>query len=307
MSNPGLPKAFEGVEAELYARALAYSQLCEKNVRKTGLLEHSGTTYIARDMLEIVNQGTHDNLRYWGFSYGTVIGGVFAAMFPDRVERLLSDANVAYLEWFQGTHRNFLNETEIAMDAFYYHCHKVGPDMCAFYDASPAAIEKKLADLFDNLKKNPVIVAPSKCAGGPSLPFLVTWSKVKTHLRDALYQPYFEWTYFANILAELERGNGRPFYEWYNPPGTASTTCNAAVSPYEPLEGMVYATRDAYPFMRCADRMEWGNSTYEQIVEGIDDLLAWSPSTGAANADNVFRCVGRTAKPKMRYDGESGT
>ena len=233
MQSPGLPTAFGGIEGELYARAMAYSQLCEKNVRKTGLLEHSGTSYIARDMLEIVNQGEHKNLRYWGFSYGTVIGGTFAAMFPDRVERLLSDANVGYLEWFQGKHKNFLNETEIAMDAFYTNCHKVGPDMCAFYEDSPEAIEEKLANLFDSLKKQSIIVNHNKCAGGPSLPYLVTWSKVKTYLRDALYQPYFEWPYFANILAALEKGDGKPFYDWYNPPGTASSACGAAVSPFE--------------------------------------------------------------------------
>ncbi|KAH6695041.1 TAP-like protein-domain-containing protein [Plectosphaerella plurivora] len=305
LQQPGIFGAYAGNEADLYVRALAYSQQCERNVRKTGLVEHSGTTYIARDMLEIVNQGTHDNLRFWGFSYGTVIGGVFAAMFPDRVERLLSDANVGYLEWFKGTHRNFLNETEVAMDAFYHHCHKVGPGMCAFYESSPSAIESKLAKLFESLKKSPIIVPASKCAGGPSSPEIITWSKVKTYLRDALYQPYFEWTYFANILEALDKGDGRPFYQWYHPSGYPATPfCGAAVSPFEPLPGMPSGTKDAYPFMRCADRSENGDATLDESVEIINDLLRLSPSTGAANAENVYRCIGRTVKPKWRYDGD---
>ncbi|PNH31803.1 hypothetical protein VD0002_g1655 [Verticillium dahliae] len=81
----------------VYARVKAYSSLCERQVQKTGLAQNSGTTYIARDMLEIVNKGdsASPDLKLWGFSDGTIIGGVFAAMFPDRVERILSDANAS--------------------------------------------------------------------------------------------------------------------------------------------------------------------------------------------------------------------
>lgn len=81
----------------MYARVKAYSSLCERQVQKTGLAQNSGTTYIARDMLEIVNKGdsASPDLKLWGFSDGTIIGGVFAAMFPDRVERILSDANAS--------------------------------------------------------------------------------------------------------------------------------------------------------------------------------------------------------------------
>jgi pimeloyl-ACP methyl ester carboxylesterase len=42
-------------------------------------------------MLEIMNKGGIEKLRYWGFSYGTFLGGVFASMWPEKVERLVSD------------------------------------------------------------------------------------------------------------------------------------------------------------------------------------------------------------------------
>ena len=42
-------------------------------------------------MLEIMNKSGGEKLKYWGFSYGTYLGGVFAAMYPDKVERLVSD------------------------------------------------------------------------------------------------------------------------------------------------------------------------------------------------------------------------
>lgn len=50
-----------------------------------------GSASIARDMLEILDKTGNEKLRYWGFSYGTVLGGVFAGLYPERVERLVSD------------------------------------------------------------------------------------------------------------------------------------------------------------------------------------------------------------------------
>lgn len=57
----------------------------------TGIMSHLSTASIARDMLEILDKTGHARLRYWGFSYGTILGGVFAGLYPDRVERLVSD------------------------------------------------------------------------------------------------------------------------------------------------------------------------------------------------------------------------
>lgn len=59
-------------------------------------MQFLGSASIARDMLEILDKTGHEKLRYWGFSYGTILGGVFAGLYPERVERLVSDGKFSY-------------------------------------------------------------------------------------------------------------------------------------------------------------------------------------------------------------------
>lgn len=74
---------------DLYAHQSIESKNCEASLGD--LSRFVGTASVARDMLEILNKLGYEKLRYWGLSYGTVIGGTFAAMYPDKVERLVSD------------------------------------------------------------------------------------------------------------------------------------------------------------------------------------------------------------------------
>ncbi|KAJ0137991.1 putative hydrolase, partial [Colletotrichum tanaceti] len=229
LQDPGILDSHEGILGELFTRAAAYSQACERAMRPSGILEHIGTASAARDMLEIVRQTGHDRLlRYWGFSYGTVLGGVFAAMYPDRVDRLVSDGNVDYREWFRYAHVNFVRDTDKVLFAFYDLCHRAGPESCAFYAPTPGAVMQRFADLLSALKTHPVIVpaVPAVAAAaatndhndndnGPEVPLLVTYSKVMRLLSSTLYQPQDKFETFSRIIAALERRDGRPFYEYY--------------------------------------------------------------------------------------------
>lgn len=55
------------------------------------VLEHIGTVNVARD-LDVMRQALGDSkLNYLGFSYGTRLGAVYAAQFPDHVGRMVLD------------------------------------------------------------------------------------------------------------------------------------------------------------------------------------------------------------------------
>lgn len=83
----------------VWAKASLLSARCTAVQNKTGRL--IGTAFVARDMMRVVDAlGEDGMLRYWGVSYGTVLGATLAAMFPNRVDRLVLDGVVNPFEYY---------------------------------------------------------------------------------------------------------------------------------------------------------------------------------------------------------------
>ncbi len=79
-------------ERAYFADAKAFGEGCAKRSGK--VLPHVGTDDAARD-LDVLRQVLGDRrLHYFGFSYGTELGGVYAHLFPGKVGRLVMDAVV---------------------------------------------------------------------------------------------------------------------------------------------------------------------------------------------------------------------
>ncbi len=79
-------------EQVLIARAKAYADDCEQ---KFGwLLRYMTTENVARDLDSIRAAFGVAKINYYGFSYGTYLGQVYATMFPSRLRRMVLDSTV---------------------------------------------------------------------------------------------------------------------------------------------------------------------------------------------------------------------
>ncbi|KAK0630266.1 TAP-like protein-domain-containing protein [Bombardia bombarda] len=280
LQDVGVADAHPGVLHDAFARAAAFSRVCEQNMEASGILRHSSTTYHARDMLEILHQMGEEKLKYWG--------------------------NVDYKEWYYGSYINFLHDTDMVMDAFYEFCHQAGPLRCLFHAATPQAVKERLDALLARIRITPVLIAPAADGdgGGPAMPELVTYSKVKRMISTALYQPIFRFRRVAAVLAGLERGDGGPYYD-YTSRGVGpdpATFCSAETVPPTIPTALAEGTDDAFPAIMCTDAQPL-NETVGEFEKYADRLTSISEAAGAVQIAFRLSCVGRSVRPKWRFDG----
>jgi pimeloyl-ACP methyl ester carboxylesterase len=79
-------------ESAWLKRSAAYAAACGR--KYASLLPHMATVDTARDMDAIRAALGEKQINYYGASYGTYLGAVYATLFPDRVRRMVLDSNV---------------------------------------------------------------------------------------------------------------------------------------------------------------------------------------------------------------------
>lgn len=137
IAEEGIPGSSNAALGRLLSMNKAFSEAC--NVKATSdstdILNYISTAHVARDMLELAKEQDewlkkekarlipasyhrvthphgveveeHDGKKhskvkvdYWGFSYGTLLGNVFASMFPDHVGHMILDGESFHISDF---------------------------------------------------------------------------------------------------------------------------------------------------------------------------------------------------------------
>nr|WSZ14756.1 alpha/beta hydrolase [Streptomyces canus] len=123
--------------------ATDFAQGCEKGVGT--LLAHVSTTDTARDM-DLMRQVLGDTeLHYFGISYGTQLGGVYAHLFPEKVGRLVLDAVVDPTADLVDHRRNQARGFQRALDNY---LESTGQD--------PEQGTRKIANLLERIDADPL-------------------------------------------------------------------------------------------------------------------------------------------------------
>ncbi|KAJ7064208.1 Alpha/Beta hydrolase protein [Mycena amicta] len=177
---------------------------------KSGILKYLTTDNVARDMLLITQKMGFEKLKYYGVSYGTVLGATFAAMFPDKIERIILDGVLDADAWFQANLTIEASATDATLDTFFTACAAVGPSLCAFApnaNSTAQQISDRLTALTNAVRTQPVPVVTPAGYG------LVDYSLLRQTIFSTLYTPYALFPTLAKALADLEAGNGAALFQ----------------------------------------------------------------------------------------------
>ncbi|MEU4578334.1 alpha/beta hydrolase [Nonomuraea sp. NPDC023979] len=140
--------------------AKEFAAACEKDSAK--VLPHVGTVNAAQDLDRLRVALGDDKLNYFGLSYGTHLGAVYATKFPGNVGRFVLDS--AYDPSVTFEERAVIQATGFAdaFDAFADDCVAQGCDL----GKTPAAVQQTVEKLLDGLKTKPLKVGDRELTYG---------------------------------------------------------------------------------------------------------------------------------------------
>lgn len=87
-------KPYPAADGDITGNAAWSRRIAEACAKNGGpLIRHISTRNEARDIDRIREALGEEKMSYWGVSYGTYAGAVYATMFPDRTDRVVLDSN----------------------------------------------------------------------------------------------------------------------------------------------------------------------------------------------------------------------
>ncbi|KAF7368484.1 AB hydrolase-1 domain-containing protein [Mycena venus] len=229
----------------------------------SGIFKYMTTDNVARDMLLISQKFGFDRLKYYGISYGSALGATFAALFPDKVERIIIDGVLDVDAWFKANLTISATDTDKVLQAFFNGCAAAGPELCAFYKPTAAEIAERLAALTASIRARPVPVITPTSYG------VVDYTVLRVTLFESFKMPYDLFPTVAKGLAELESGNGTLLYSIF---ANAPFECDSSTDDALPFH---LNSDEALIAVHCSDAVEVKDSI-EQFTAFVENAAKTS-------------------------------
>ncbi|KAG9696321.1 hypothetical protein KCU95_g3505, partial [Aureobasidium melanogenum] len=307
----------------MWAMSKAKGESCAVTTEEADIKQYATTAYVARDILEIIEKHGEwrekeatrlskghcyrtqkgyetqrtsyrpgqEKLLYWGVSYGTYIGSTFAAMYPDRVERLVLDGVVDTIDNQQGAWYTDLVDTEKTINSFYQYCADAGYPACALADldghTEPTHVEQRTLAVIEKLRYNPVAVIGTN-------PEVITSHDLRMLIFQSLYKPVRMFPTLATTIAELEMGDGSNSAQMLKP--YHSLSCRA--TSVDPVFDV-----DAQMAILCTDGNDQTSINRTEFAKFATKLMDVSPSIGDIWAATRMQCIHYPLRPQYRYNG----
>jgi pimeloyl-ACP methyl ester carboxylesterase len=233
---------------------------------ENNLIAHVGTKEAARDMDIIRELVGDEKLYYFGASYGSYLGGMYAELFPEKVGRLVLDGAVD--PSLSGQQQSFDQAVglDTALKRFVEDCPK--HDDCPLTNTGDAAI-KEIRNFLDSLDTTPLKTEDPKRE--------LTQSMGVYAVAGFLYNDEW-WSYMRQSLASAFKGDGTDLlaivdlFNERQDDGTFATNSTEAI----------YA-------INCFDSPS--NSTEEEVKQLAKDWLKDAPIFGDYLAWGNLACT----------------
>ncbi|MFI9645228.1 alpha/beta hydrolase [Streptomyces sp. NPDC052040] len=267
--RPDSVPATHALERANLDRATAFARSCA--LKYASVLPYINTINAARDLDMIRRALGAEQVSYFGYSYGTYLGAVYAKLFPQRVRRLVLDSivdptgvwyddNINQDYAFNDRHRAFL-----AWVARHDSAYRLGTD--------PAAVEAKWYAMRAALARNPA----QNTVGASELE--------DTYMPGGYYNGY--WPRLATAFAAYSNdGNPAPLVDAYRTLGAVPASGENGYSIYAAVQcrdvswprGWARWRRDTWAVYAKAPFMAWNNAWYNAPC-------AFWPTTGLRPVD----------------------
>lgn len=185
-----------------HAWSTNYAKACAENMGEYG--KYVNTPQTAADMNSILDALGQQDMVYWGFSYGTLLGQTYATMFPERSKRVIIDGVANQFEWYEAhiLEMDFVDTFKV-IDGFFDECLKAGDDCpLASFAKTTAELKGKISGITSQLHDEPLSVYKD-----PSTYGLID---ANNFLIDGFFRATYApkgWPKFAQTLANLLTGN----------------------------------------------------------------------------------------------------
>ncbi|KAJ0425830.1 TAP-like protein-domain-containing protein [Aspergillus carlsbadensis] len=273
---------------KLWARGAADAEACSTHAAKDGAV--LTTAFVARDLMQVVDALDEDGLlRYYGFSYGTTLGATAAAMFPDRIDKMILDAVQNVHEYYYAQ-ANF-EEWELSdqlFSAIFHHCVEAGPELCplASYNQTAEELEAATWDLLEVIKYQPAPVGK----------LVVDYPALKAIYAQGLYSPRF-WPSLTAVVDHLAFGGEHAAIPLDTIlAGLPSINTTAATLP-SLISGDI-----ALAGIYCGDNQVRTDS-FADFLPAVEKLYKTSSVMGDIAMGSYARCQQWKIKPKETYTG----
>ncbi|KAF7977281.1 hypothetical protein HWV62_606 [Athelia sp. TMB] len=285
------------------SREVVMSDLCLKamggngnagigaTVEEWGGGRYMGTASVATDMLRILEKLGQDRLQYWGFSYGSVLGQYFAAMYPHKVGRLVIDGVLDASE-YATTHPVCLQHTDEIISSFYSYCAQAGPVKCPLHAPEPDTIRKRVESIMGDLARSPIPV-PFGAEG----PTVVTDYLLRNVMFRAVYQPITLFPVIADALVAIEARNATALADM--PVFQGGVKCDCIASPPLPW---TQPNPEAFYAIACGDKSQDLSANFD-YTEYFKELTKLSPLFAPVFGTIGLSCENWKMPATWAYDG----